>query len=128
MFTESDDPLAPLIDKAVTYLGVKRAQLGEYGRHRQLFLSRCGKWVYKIPRNSAGLGANHNELRAYKTGGWIPVAKCRLIHVFDIPIIVMEYVKSVHLGSSEPDWVACVDCAQVGYTRKGKLVAYDMGG
>lgn len=45
-------------------------------------------------------------------------------------VLVMEKVDIhgvSHLGYKDmPDWVGSVDCAQVGYDRNGRLVAYDL--
>lgn len=44
-------------------------------------------------------------------------------------ILVMELIDTKFLKPEEqPEWVDFVDCAQVGFNRKGKLVAYDYGG
>ena len=40
----------------------------------------------------------------------------------------MEYVEHADRFDNElPDWTGFVDCGQVGFTKKGELVAYDFG-
>jgi len=38
-----------------------------------------------------------------------------------------EQDKYTIVTGDSPDWVKCIDCAQVGLNLKGKLVAYDYG-
>lgn len=94
------------------------------GRHRKVFLSRSGKYVIKVPHNDGGFRANQEEYDLYcnQAKSSIPLAKCRL-HKSDI--LLMEFVKSASWRPDLPEWVRSVDCQQVGYTRTGKLVAYD---
>lgn len=100
------------------------------GRHRATFLTPSGKYVLKIPRDD-GEGdteeANRSEAEAYASGCLpFPVAKCRLIKYFGKDCILMEKVNtSPDYKRSENKWVNKVDIYQVGYTRKGRLVAYD---
>jgi hypothetical protein len=98
------------------------------GRHRVVFRSKNGKYVYKIPRNEDGETANAIEWHAYrKAQKQFPVAKCRVLAVNDFPVICMEYIEPVTRGCKLPEWVDWVDCSQVGYNRKGHLVVYDGG-
>jgi len=77
------------------------------------------QWVVKLPVNSQGFAANYNEA----TSPWCPIARNKLFG----DVLVMERVEPISLSwKTLPDWCSFVDCCQVGYTRKGKLVAYDL--
>lgn len=94
------------------------------GRNRTTYLLPSGKYVLKIPRNEAGVFDNADEeaLSLYKTH-----ARCRTIKLFGTLCLVMEYVEQASLDKELPTWCDFVDCRQVGYNRKGKLLAYDYG-
>lgn len=69
----------------------------------------------------------------------VPVAEC---HLLSDGTLMMERVRPVRnlqsdgeqltyeelreMGYVEPRWAGMVDCEQIGYTRSGKLVAYDL--
>jgi hypothetical protein len=71
----------------------------------------------------------------------VPIAEC---HLLPDGVLMMERVKSVNnlnadegadeinydeqrkLGYRRPAWAGAVDCDQIGYNRKGELVAYDL--
>lgn len=82
------------------------------------------------------LQAKRSEILTYETKDpYIPVAECRMETDYSVvtegmDVLVMEKVDIQgvsHLGYKDmPDWVGSVDCAQVGYDRKGLLVAYDL--
>lgn len=101
--------------------------IGE-GRGRRVYLSNSELSVVKIPISEAGIFMNWAEdIRWKKSKERNLLARCRLIP--NSSILVMERVEVfqghyLHL----PDWCWGVDCFQVGYTRAGKLVAYDYGG
>jgi hypothetical protein len=100
------------------------------GRQRATFLTPSGKYVLKIPRDDSegdAEEANRSEAHAYISGCLpFPVAKCRLIRYLGKDCILMEKVDtSPDYKRSENKWVNKVDIYQVGYTRKGQLVAYD---
>ncbi len=72
---------------------------------------------------------NENEAERYKSGYWLKqhlLAKCKLIYVGGIPVLVMEFVKQIPYKEM-PDWADFIDCGQVGYNRRGNIVAYDYG-
>lgn len=94
------------------------------GRTRAVFLLPGGRYVVKIPVDEMGYHDNWSEARQAKRDGWLykhQVARCRLMKN---GWLVMEYVKPA-TGEELPDWVGSVDCGQVGWTRDGRLVAYD---
>lgn len=99
------------------------------GRNRRVFLSPNGRYVIKVPKNDTGYRDNVFEHRVYRRGGRRlskrRYARCR-IHV-ESGILVMErvcYEVSDEVLNANP-WTMYVDCAQVGWTHDGRLVAYD---
>jgi hypothetical protein len=111
------------LNREYTFLGV--------GRSRAVFLGPNKLFVVKIPINEEGELANCREERLYKKEKNRPDshwARCRLYP--GTMILIMEYVESIHDIPGEkklPKWVFNIDCAQVGFNKKGKLVAYDFG-
>lgn len=115
----------------------KKAKAIHYGRNRIVF--DMGYYVVKLPSDHAGFGDNDWE-GSVSNGpeqlanplDYIQYARTRLMYVQDIPVCLMEKVSTEHevhpfSDKSMPDWVSSVDCGQVGYTRRGRLVAYDWG-
>lgn len=96
------------------------------GQTRMCFLTPSGKNVVKIPLDCYGMSGNNKEELRYKTKFKdYPVARCRYIK--GTFILIMEYLTPPPIGFNYPDWADYVDCQQVGFTNKGKLVAYDFG-
>lgn len=105
--------------------------IGE-GRHRAVFLSRSGKYVIKLPTTLSGSYANMEEGTFTNYIGWkLPVAKCRLTWINDVPVLLMEHldtqsaVRLAAMQREENSWHEFIDCSQVGLNRKMELVAYD---
>lgn len=100
-----------------TYLGT--------GRHRAVF--RRGSVVVKIPINEEGFLANHREALEYERGKvtprFIPVARCKQLKNGWLVMVYVEYAGRSH---NLPVWVDFVDGRQVGLTRHGELVAFDL--
>ena len=97
------------------------------GRNRVAFLSPSGRNVVKIPLNDYGVADNSSEAVRWRKerADWYPLARCRL---FCDLLVVMEVVDRCSLDYGKlPSWVSWVDCGQVGYNRRRKLVAYDYG-
>lgn len=96
------------------------------GRHRTGYAR--GNIVIKIPINDYGLSDNDHEARVYKQFKNKPdmdgvcYARCRLL---DNGWLMM--VKVSRKGFRNPSWAGRIDCAQVGMTVSGKIVAYDYG-
>lgn len=83
----------------------------------------------KVAFTDEGELSNGKEVQASKTiDPFIPVAECYWSQVDDVDVVIMEKVTPVTgVGYKDlPDWAGYVDGAQVGYTRAGKLVAYDL--
>jgi hypothetical protein len=122
--------LRPLYER---YL--KRAQEVWCGRNRAVF--DMGSYVVKLPRNSQGFGDNDWEGSISNGPDSDPAediqyARTRMFYVklpeHDyIPILFMEKVVYAERQEHLPDWVMSVDCGQVGWSKNGKLVAFDYG-
>lgn len=116
-----DDALQGLLDKvlreAISLYGDPYA----IGRHRTIF--RDGDWVIKVPTLESGIRACLEELHT-QGNGFAKTTQDELGKKAGIPVVRMEFV--THRGWSEkPDWTWSIDCGQVGYTKDGRLVAYD---
>ncbi|PTH79100.1 hypothetical protein [Aeromonas veronii] len=93
--------------------------------------------VFKLPVSSDGFRHNDWEGSLMSIGEegdshYIPLARSRLHPGYiDIPIVVMEKVEEASLQCIRerlghiPGFVSAVDMSQVGFTKKGKLVAFD---
>ena len=104
------------------------------GTSRATYLSKhC---VFKLPSSIEGFRLNDCEgslcsIGKPGTSWFIPIALSRLIDVNDIPIVVIERVTEATLDDIAtqlgyiPEFVSAVDMGQVGFTKKGELVAYD---
>ena len=108
-----------------SYYASRYELLGE-GRNRATYRVSAD-WVVKVPRCEAGIFDNESESETYGCLGGNLAACSVFYEEGGIPVLFMEYVEPVCLGASAPSWVSFVDCGQVGYTRAGKLVAYDYG-
>jgi hypothetical protein len=85
-----------------------------------------GKDVVKIPCTLAGFGDNDWEGSCSSGDDEIQYARTRLAYHDGVPIVFMEKVTQVPI-EEQPEWAGLIDCGQVGYTRLGKIVAYDFG-
>lgn len=105
-------------------------ELGQ-GRHRVVY-ALDEKWVIKIPIGADGERANISEYEQYHQGVsriHPHLAWCMIDEFAGVVVSIMERVDPVSMTWEECTasfaWVDRVDCRQVGYTRRGKLVAYD---
>jgi len=109
----------------------KYVKLGT-GRNRSVYDMGNG-WVVKVPINAFGLEDNLAESKIYTDtkedpdGYLVKYAECSHFNYKDLPIVRMEKVKPVICKTGLPEWTDYVDCGQVGYNKKGELVAYDYG-
>lgn len=95
------------------------------GRSRAVFIDLADDVVYKVPRNPDGVIDNSYEARHTDPG--IPLAECEIVQIDDLPVLKMEHVNPYHGPMDElPEWTNWVDGGQVGYTKDGRLVAYDL--
>jgi hypothetical protein len=118
----------------------------EHGRHRAGYVSK--DYVYKVPLNREGVQDNHSEANQYNENGgrlnWtrykckVNIAKCRIIYIYDLPILVMEKVTPIsdrlinlmwqvtRKDVYHPfQWIDSLDSEQAGFNKRGILVAYD---
>lgn len=116
-----------MVERQFEYLGT--------GRHRAVW--RCKDYVVKMPINQGGIDSNLREASLWERRGqdpYIHYARCHLIP--HSVILVMEYAQ--YLGSLSddtgyigltkvPEWAYAVDGWQVGYNKRGQIVAYDYG-
>lgn len=119
-------------DRLLSYTLLAGYEFKGCGRHRTCYAKPKSKYVLKIPRNLAGFEANRAEVAFYEnrkqfTDSQDRMARCRLVMIHDIPCVVMEKInRDLGYGPNPwPNWVYTVDCQQVGFDRKGRLVAYD---
>lgn len=114
------------------------ALLRELGKKYPLILGRTRivalttDYALKIPVNGEGFIANANEAQAYENYRdgvkyALPMAKTSIDEENGITFARAELVE-IYRGSRRdlPSWVDWIDCAQVGHTREGVLVAYDL--
>jgi hypothetical protein len=97
-----------------------------------------GSWVVKLPKTEVGILDN---LQEHDTGSYFRIVnmknldivqypKTRLVAIAKykyIPILFMEKVTLIKDTYNLPNWVDQIDGRQVGYTKDGRLVAYDYG-
>jgi len=102
------------------------------GRNRVVF--HMGHYVVKIPMNYNGIADNDWEgsVRHSPDPRMAKYARTRMVYHTEIPVVFMEYVKYIAYGELRergpvPHWVDGIDCQQVGFNRRGQLVAYDYG-
>jgi hypothetical protein len=101
----------------------------EVGRTRIVFHTDTD--VMKVPLTSEGL--DDSDMEAFWSGkygksGYIPIATSQVELIDDLPVLRMERVRMPTETERRalPDWTGSVDCAQVGYTSAGELVAFDL--
>ncbi|CAH7392475.1 hypothetical protein VCHA53O466_50050 [Vibrio chagasii] len=99
------------------------------GNSRAVYLSK--HYVFKLPINIEGGQHNLNEVHS-NSCNLLKLAKTKMVNA-DLGLTVMERVSPATTTEIKsklgviPEFVWSIDCAQVGFTRKGKLVAYDFG-
>lgn len=110
------------------------------GRGRATYVytrrGRESRIVVKVPLGDFGERCNKHEHATWQCGafrhGKDKLARCRLVWVQSVPVIVMTRVETLREPSGRvwnpvPDWAFSVDCEQVGTTPRGRIVAYDYG-
>jgi len=119
---EMADAALDVIEQLTSRLG---ASIGQ-GLGRVVFKSH--HVVLKAPINDKGVMDNYREHRKWinrGTYGEVTLARCRLIHIRDIPVVVMTKVNTNLSLDSLPRWSQYVDCLQVGMDKQGVYRAYD---
>jgi hypothetical protein len=124
-----------LLDELTERFSKRTSRIYE-GRNRRVFVFKG--YVVKVPMNEGGM--TDNDWEGSVSNGPRPLRewsvvypKTRLVWHDDVPILFMERVipvtsKRIRARLKKvPRWVGCVDCGQVGFTKDGRLVAYDYG-
>lgn len=115
--------LNPIIATLIKAFQLKCGDPIGAGRNRITFLHPEGIYVFKVPHNL--LGRHDNEHEACIRGD--KFAKCSRFYIRCIAILRMEFVVDIGYHEWYPKWVDRIDGQQVGWTRDGRLVAYDFG-
>lgn len=93
------------------------------GRNRAVFKLSANN-VIKVPINDYGVCDNSYEAFNKKDVEYgIPRSKAFVLS--GIALLIMEYIQHVQLDNP-PDWSDYIDCRQIGYNKKGQLLAYDL--
>lgn len=103
------------------------------GKGRTALTRPNGRFVLKLPYTDSGEEANRYEHAVYKQGkAKERLAKCRLVKLYGLDCLLMEKVREMteeeiceHTADSYDHWIYEIDCEQVGYNRRGKIVAWD---
>jgi hypothetical protein len=132
-----DNDLVELLPLYERFL--RRATSAYGGRNRNVF-HLGGNLVVKLPRNYDGFcdndweGSISNSAESLGHPHYVQYPRTRLAYYNnEVPVIWMEYVeyasstRLIEEFGEVPDWVYSVDCGQVGFTRRGRLVAFDYG-
>jgi hypothetical protein len=127
------EDMSKLIEPVISTLTQKYGEPIGQGKNRIVFAR--GNVVIKVPKNESGVYANYQEKNKFdesmKDGdhSMRVYAKCRLVHVRDVPVLVMERIKPIKYSEVKakdlPDWAWKVDALQVGHNKKGKMKAFD---
>lgn len=133
--TSRSRELAPTVRKAVKMLLNSGAEWVGTGTSRICFSYPGSNTVIKVPFSEEGQEASVNEAQASQDFQnypkiCIPIADCSLVDfttTFGMKLLVMERLfEFPTVRIALPDWVARVDCGQVGYNAAKRLVAYDL--
>ena len=112
------------------------------GRSRATYVyarrGRESRIVVKVPLGQYGEQCNQSELtnRRFGYGSLKPekLARCRLVWVHSVPVIVMTRVTPLrtpyrtdanYAYDPVPDWAYSLDAEQCGTTPRGRIVAFD---
>jgi hypothetical protein len=124
-FSFCDEDRNEAAERLLARLASKYAYLSS-GTYRAVFKLR-GDRVLKFPLNEAGVFCNDCEASILDE----TCARGKWLEIDGFVCVMQEYVEDASLADIRarlghiPDWVAGVDCAQVGFTRTGQLKAYD---
>lgn len=97
------------------------------GNSRATYISK--NYVFKLPLSEEGIYQNEDECTLLSDDYW-QFAKTRLIDS-DSRLLCMERVEHAFYDTIierlgyVPEFVMGIDCSQVGFNRRGELVAYD---
>ncbi len=124
-FMIGDDPRYPFLQDLLRPLYQRLLKkYGEplgAGRHRVAFGNPFV--VVKLPLISEGFLDNTWELDHFRRWKDPHYARCRLLMVEQVPLLVMERLWLSQ--APKPSWADFIDCQQVGQTPDGVWKAYD---
>lgn len=127
--------LTSTVRRAVKGLISSGAEWVGTGTSRIAFTFPGSNLVIKVPYSTAGYTASMREEQAFQDFKkyphlCTPIAECSFIDfssTFGMNLLVMEHLHEFpETLTGLPGWVHSVDCGQVGYNSKKKLVAYDL--
>ena len=127
--------LAEGVRNAVRKLISSGAEWIGTGTSRICFSYPGSTTVIKVPFSAEGQEASVNEAQAFENfqkypAVCTPIADCNIVDftaTFGMKLLVMERLfEFPTVRIALPDWVARVDCGQVGYNSEKRLVAYDL--
>jgi hypothetical protein len=133
--TSRSRELAPTVRNAVLKLINSGAEWVGTGTSRIVFSYPGSNTVIKVPFSEEGQAASLNEAEALQNFQKFPhictpIADCQIVDFtssIGMKLLVMEQLHEFPvMRTGLPDWVASVDCGQVGYNSKKRLVAYDL--
>lgn len=136
-YSISESEFDPVILQSLKSLHERYAKRALYcaeGRNRNTFV--FDSYVVKLPKTLDGIvdndweGSISNSAESFNKPEYVQYPRTRLAFSRDgIPVCIMERVEIPPWPGYDayPDWVGSVDCGQVGYTKAGRLVAYDYG-
>lgn len=112
----------------------KKYTLLDSGRNRLVFKLKSGNYVLKFPLNEDGVSDNDWEASTCSNKNdrdrdEVQWPKTRYIEIEGFICCIMEYIEPITSFENKnlPDWINSVDGGQVGYNKKGLLLAYDYG-
>ena len=119
-------------DMPPEFVPLYRACIKKYGLPIEPGQGRLGfdtgrGYVVKLPWNYKGDEHNISEYVRWRHREQFcaEFARCRLTVISGINVLVMEKVTEPAPDFEYPEWTCAIDCQQVGFNRKGQLVAYD---
>jgi hypothetical protein len=116
---------------------IKRRFFKKFGHgqagNRRVVYKISDKFVVKVPLNQDGIDHNKEERKIYlsSTKDNCRYARCYLFHDKDtsnlVPLLIMDIVAPVQDDERQrlPEWTLSIDLQQVGYNKRGELVAFD---
>ncbi len=136
----------PFRDRVIqTLLSIRKRKSFKYSGHGGFRIAfRTNHYIYKFPVNGKGIEDNFSEYKQFKQYGRkgysifktetsdviLPLAKCRLIVINNIPVLVMELLNNLdgdEILLQEVFQIIrnCEDGNQLGKNSNGNLLCYD---
>jgi hypothetical protein len=97
-------------------------------KNRMVFANKRN--VFKLPMNVYGWSDNAMECYKFKQAWRLQdkkcnLARCRIIDITEVPILIMQRLYPIPEDMKLPDWVDFIDSQQVGLSRDGRILAFD---